>query len=148
MTRSERPNVGQTIARQCLAVRVRMLNRILTGVYDEALRPFGLTASQANLLTAVDQLGPVNHSELASALHIEKSTLSRNLSLMKKRGWLRSLAGDDARRDSVAITAKGAKLLEKAFPSWQQAQRDAIDILGEDGAAALTAVADRYLPAT
>ncbi len=124
-----------------------MLNRIITNIYDDALRPFGITTSQGNILTAMDQVGPVKQAELAGYLHIEKSTLSRNLSLMKKRGWVRVLPGEDERSHAVAITARGSKLLEEALPSWRKAQRAAIEILGDEGAATVKAVADRYLPA-
>ena len=134
------------IAQNCLAVRIRMLNRIITSIYDDALRPFGVTTGQANILTAIHEVGPIKQAELAGHLHIEKSTLSRNLSLMKKRGWVRVLPGEDERSHTVAITPKGTKLLEEALPSWRQAQRAAVDILSDEGAATLKAVANRYLP--
>ena len=137
---------GREIARGCLAVRMRMLNRIVTGIYDDALRPFGMTVSQANLLTAIHEVGPVKPADLAVYLHIEKSTLSRNLALMKKRGWVRALPGEDERSQTLIVTAKGTKLLEKCLPSWRKAQQKAVEVLGDEGAATLKTVADRYLP--
>ena len=134
------------IARDCLAVRIRMLNRILTTIYDDALRPLGITTSQANVLTAIHEVGPVKQTQLADFLHIEKSTLSRNLSLMKKRGWVRVLPGEDQRSHTLGITARGRKLLGAALPSWHEAQQAAVGILGDEGAATLKAVANRYLP--
>jgi DNA-binding MarR family transcriptional regulator len=123
-----------------------MLNRIVTSIYDDALRPFGVTVSQANMLTAIHELGPVKQADLSVYLHIEKSTLSRNLALMKKRGWVRALPGEDERSQTLIVTAKGTKLLEKCVPSWRKAQEEAVEVLGDEGAAALKAVADRYLP--
>lgn len=137
---------GREISRDCLAVRIRMLNRIITSIYDDALRPLGITTSQINMLTATNRLGPVGQTRLAEVLHLEKSTLSRNLSLMKKRAWVRVLPGEDDRTHTVAITARGRRLLEQALPSWRRAQRAAVDILGEEGAAMLKTVANRYLP--
>ncbi len=146
MVENTKGRAGREIGRDCLAVRIRMLNRIITSIYDDALRPLGITTSQANMLTAIDQVGPVKQAQLAEYLHIEKSTLSRNLSLMKKRGWVRVLPGEDDRSHAVAITAKGTKLLEEALPSWRKAQQAAVGILGDEGAATLKAVANRYLP--
>jgi DNA-binding MarR family transcriptional regulator len=123
-----------------------MLNRIVTSIYDDALRPFGVTVSQANMLTAIHELGPVKQADLSAYLHIEKSTLSRNLALMKKRGWVRALPGEDERSQTLIVTAKGTKLLEKCVPSWRKAQEEAVEVLGDEGAATLKAVADRYLP--
>ena len=45
--------VADLIASECLAVRVRMLNRTITGIYDQALRSLGLTIGQLNILTVV-----------------------------------------------------------------------------------------------
>ncbi len=146
MVENAEGRAGREIARDCLAVRIRMLNRIITSIYDDALRPLGITTSQANMLTAIDLVGPVKQAQLAEFLHIEKSTLSRNLSLMKKRGWVRVLPGEDERSHTVAITARGRKLLEEALPSWRKAQQAAVGILGDEGAATLKAVANRYLP--
>ena len=147
MVENRKSRAGREIGQNCLAVRIRMLNRIITNIYDDALRPFGMTTSQGNILTAIDQVGPVKQAELAGYLHIEKSTLSRNLSLMKKRGWVRVLPGEDERSHTVAITARGTKLLEQVLPSWRKAQLAAVEILGDEGAATLKAVANRYLPA-
>lgn len=122
-----------------------MLNRIITGVYDDALRPFGITTSQANMLTAIHQAGPVRQARIAESLCIEKSTLSRNLSLLKKRGLIRLLTGQDARSHTVAITVRGSSLLEECLPAWRKAQQAAVEILGGDGAAILKTVANRHL---
>jgi hypothetical protein len=44
---------SKRIARECIAVRVRLLNRVITSLYDDALRPLGITVSQLNLLVAI-----------------------------------------------------------------------------------------------
>jgi DNA-binding MarR family transcriptional regulator len=65
---------------------------------------------------------------------------------MKKRAWVRALPGEDERSQTLIVTAEGTKLLEKCVPSWRKAQEEAVEVLGDEGAAALKAVADRYLP--
>ena len=141
-----RKQASREIAQDCLAVRTRMLSRMITGIYDDAFRPFGMTTSQANLLAAIAEIGPVQPSALADALHLEKSTLSRNLAIMKKRGWIRVLPGEDDRSHALTVTAQGTKLIEKAFPAWRKAQESAVEILGQDGASLLKDVANRFLP--
>src|ERR1700687_5247207 len=64
------------IARECIAVRMRLLNRVVTKVYDDALRPLGLKISQANILVAAWKLGLVNPLKLCQILHLDASTLS------------------------------------------------------------------------
>ena len=53
------------MARECLAVRVRLINRVITALYDEALRPHGLRISQANILAAVAHMGEARPAEVS-----------------------------------------------------------------------------------
>ncbi len=76
------------IAGECLAVRTRLLNRTITGIYDEALRPHGVTVGQLNILVFVAKRGPLLAGDVARRLNMEKSTVSRNVRLMRENGWL------------------------------------------------------------
>ena len=136
------------IARSCHVARIRMLNREVTGIYDDALRPLGVKVSQTNVLTAIAKLQPVSPGMIGKLLRIEKSTLSRNLDRLRARGWLRVLSGDDERSHRLEITAKGRRLLEKALPLWKRAQKDAEDLLGKRTVQALNDTADRMWAST
>jgi len=46
-----------TIATNCLSVRLRLMSRMVGAIYDEALRPHAIKASQLNILVAVSALG-------------------------------------------------------------------------------------------
>jgi hypothetical protein len=46
-----------TISRTCIAVRLRLLNRVVTNFYDDALRPLRLKVSQLNVLIVTARLG-------------------------------------------------------------------------------------------
>lgn len=121
------------IASSCLAVRVRMLNRTITGIYDDALRPFGIKVSQMNILVAAAKMGLARPVHLCRALQIEVSTLSRNLDRMKKKGWIEVVAEDDKRAHPFRITDAGAALLEQVFPAWENAQKVAEESIGQKG---------------
>ncbi len=131
------------MARGCIAARLRMLNREVTGIYDDALRPLGVKVSQTNVLTAVAKLQPVSPGMIGKLLRIEKSTLSRNLDRLRARGWLRVLSGDDERSHRLEVTAKGRRLLKNALPLWKRAQKDAESLLGKRTVQALNDTADR-----
>ncbi len=125
------------IVEECIAVRVRLLTRAVTKIYNQALRPHGLTVSQMNILVAASYLGQVKQGDICRALHLEKSTLSRDLARMRERGWVTEAPGDDGRSSLLRVTAQGGKLLQKAMPAWQQAQQEATALLGERDIAAL-----------
>src|SRR5262249_5617357 len=131
---------------QCLAVRLRVLNRVVSGIYDEALRPWGLKVSQLNILVVVDRLGDAQPARLCQVLHLDPSTLSRNVERMRKRGWLRATPGEDARTQRLGITPEGEDLLQAVAPAWQTAQDRVAELLGEEGAAALHALARPLFP--
>ena len=121
----------ETIAEQCIALRLRMLSRAVTRIYNQALRPYGLTISQMSILVAVSCLGEAKQQDVYQALHLEKSTLSRDVARMRRRGWLDDVPGEDGRTALLRITPAGRRLLEEAIPAWQQAQEQATVLLGE-----------------
>jgi DNA-binding MarR family transcriptional regulator len=127
---------AQQMGRECIAVRVRLINRVISALYDEALRPFGLRISQANMPEA-------RPAHVARILRIEKSTLSRDLDLLKRNGWLQSDPPTGGPNQTVGLTREGKRLLTRIKPSWERAQAEAKLLLGDDGAAALLELTGR-----
>jgi len=121
----------------CLAFRTRLLSRVISAIYDEALAPLGLKGSQLNVLSALARRGPSAQTELCEVLKMDKSTLSRNIERMRKRGWLTASVDEDNRTHRVNLTSKGAKLLRDAFPLWRNAQAEAARRMGSEGVYAL-----------
>jgi DNA-binding MarR family transcriptional regulator len=138
MTNAEQ--MCKTVARECIAMRVRLMNRVVTKVYDDSLRSHGLRAAQMNILVAVSLMKSVTPSEIERRLCLDKSTVSRNVDRMRRRGWLEFMPGKDGRSHQLEVTPQGAKLLGKAVTSWQQAQDKAVSLLGKDGVAALSRI--------
>src|SRR4051812_28466719 len=134
---------AEVIAGECLAVRVRTLNRAVTALYDEALRPHGLRVGQLNLLVAVSRMGTARPRDVCRILQMDKSTLSRDVEVMRRNGWLEVGDSADARARPLRLSAQGHALLEGVVPAWRQAQEKAGALRGGEGAAALGQVVDR-----
>jgi len=130
------------MAAECLAMRSRLIGRTVTGIYDDALRPVGVTAGQLNILAVVVRRSPVSPGEVARTLNIERSTMSRNVERMKRNGWLTIRPGELASSQELRITKAGRRVIEQAEPLWRKAQGRARDILGAGGAEAIHQVAD------
>ena len=77
-----------SIATNCLSVRLRLMNRMVGAIYDEALRPHSIKASQLNILVAVSAFGKVTSRQLCQVLHMDPSTFSRAVARLKKNRWL------------------------------------------------------------
>ena len=135
----DRPTLDD-IARTCIALRLRLLNRVVTNLYDEVLRPLDLKVSQLNLLVVSAKLGLAQPARVCDILQLDRSTLSRNVERMRAKGWLETVPGEDARAQPFRLTAQGRKLLARAVPAWEQAQRRATEVLGDEGIALLNEV--------
>jgi DNA-binding MarR family transcriptional regulator len=133
--RPDGQNVADEIAGECLMSRWRAMNRVLTAIYDEELRRFHLKSSQLGLLVAVTKAGPVRRIELGRYLSLDPSTLTRNLQVMLKNGWIKEVPdGGDQRGAPLEVTSKGRKLLESVGPAWHVAQTRARKMLGGEAA--------------
>lgn len=131
------------IARDCIAVRLRLLNRRVTNLYDDALRPIGLKVSQLNIMVVAAKLGLARPTDVCEMLQLDTSTLSRNVDRMRARGWLEIVPGEDARTQPFRLTAQGMKLLGRARPAWELAQKQAGELLGQEGVALLAKTAQK-----
>ena len=130
------------IARDCIAVRIRLLSRTISNIYDQAFRPLGATVGQMNILVVVARLGPMAPGDAARRLSMEKSTLSRNVERMRANGWVNVEQGDTGRTQVLSISAKGRRLLVKALPLWQDAQTRTESLLGQQGTKSIHRAAD------
>src|SRR6516164_2038139 len=108
-----------TIAQTCIAVRLRLLNRVVTNIYDDALRPLGLKVSQLNILIVAARLGLARPTKVCEILQLDTSTLSRNVERMQAHSWLEVVQEADARAQPFRLTPKGKRLIEKAVPAWE-----------------------------
>jgi DNA-binding MarR family transcriptional regulator len=124
---------ARKIAKECPVQRVREASRLLSRVYDEALRPLGIQGSQLSVLVAVAMFGERGAmiGALAQALVLDRTTLTRNVQPLEKAGLLRvARSPEDARARVVVLTRAGERTIESAYPLWEQAQERLRDSLG------------------
>jgi DNA-binding MarR family transcriptional regulator len=125
------------MGKRCTCFNLRKATRRVTNFYDAALKPCGLKVTQMTLLTAIRVLEPITIKRLAKAIVMDRTTLSRNVSLLNKKGLIDIEPGDDLRTRRLSLTDQGHTSLVAAFPLWQKAQVEIIKELGEDRWASL-----------
>jgi DNA-binding MarR family transcriptional regulator len=109
------------------------MSRVLTRLYDDALRPSGLRASQFTVLIAIAMFGEpgAKIGKLADVLAMERTTLTRNIGPLETAGLMRVARDpDDSRARILLLTRAGERAIEAAFPLWQAAQRQVRDAIG------------------
>lgn len=120
------------IGRSCACYNLRRAARAITRLYDDFLRPSGLRTTQFSVLMAAHLRGPITLTKLAEMTVTERTTLTRNLTLLEKKDYLRIEAGSDRRERKVAITEQGREALTVAIPLWEMAQAHIEKGLGSD----------------
>jgi DNA-binding MarR family transcriptional regulator len=130
----------ERIAAECYCLPLRSVLRVISGIYDAALRPFGLRGAQLNLLVAIARMaGNATPAKLTEFLLLEKSTVSRDLDRMESNGWIKSVA--DGRFRRLVVTTAGRRLLADALPAWQEAQASVVKLIGKTAAQSFSGMA-------
>lgn len=142
----EHPDAASIIAEACLCFRARRTSRALTRLYDEALRPLGVQATQLTVLSAIanmERSGGASMRRVAEVLAMDLTTLSRNLRPLRRDGLvLLERAPHDRRVRLTRLTPEGRELLERALPAWRAAQDRVVVALGTELAADLKRALD------
>ena len=129
----------------CTNLKLRQLMRRVAQHYDAEVGKTGLKGTQYSLLSYVVKLGPVRPVELAAAMKISASTLTRNLRPLIDAGWVRLDAGADARSRLVSATDAGREKRQEAQRRWRVAQEGINQLLGARRVVELHALADECL---
>jgi DNA-binding MarR family transcriptional regulator len=111
-----------------------MIARRTAVLYDAAFQPVGLTSSQFSALRNIYRFVPLGISELADVMLVERTTLTRNLELLRDEGLLTLSASEmDGRVFVPQLTVKGVKTLQTAIPKWRNVQRQFLGAIGTTG---------------
>jgi len=123
---------------ECAYANLKLVTRVISTVYDEALRPCGLRASQLALMWAILALEPVELGRLGMVTLTDQTTLSRTIATLRKAALVALRQGEDRRVKTVRLTAAGRARFRAAMPLWEDAQREASAFLSLDDVRGLT----------
>jgi len=115
----------------CVCNMLRMATRAVTQLYDDALRPSGLRATQFSVLATIAGRGEANLKQLEETLAIDQTTLTRNLGLLERDGVLERAPHPDGRIKAMRLTPKGRRALAVARPLWARTQHKVLRELGK-----------------
>ena len=90
-------------------------------VFDEALRPLGLTNGQFSLLMSLNRPQPASIGDVSAVLAMDRTTLTANLKPLERRRLL-TVTRDEADKRSrrLTLTPAGRALLAKVLPEWKR----------------------------
>jgi len=129
----------------CSSFKLRQLTRRVSQHFDHIVGSAGLKTTQYSLLSHIAKLGPVRPGELAAAMEMDASTLTRNLQPLLKQGWVEVGPGDDGRSRLVQVTDAGRVKRAEAQRDWKRAQLAFNEQMGDARVVRLHALIDECL---
>jgi DNA-binding MarR family transcriptional regulator len=117
--------------RVCACFNLRRAARQMTQHFNAKFEASGLNATQFVILAVLQATGPLGLTALAQQVALDPSTMTRNLAVLRRRGWVTVVRGDDRRVRHAVLTAKGKTRLASAYPAWIEAQASVSDPFGD-----------------
>jgi DNA-binding MarR family transcriptional regulator len=145
--KNQEKNAFEVLA--CTNTALRRAARRLGNLYDDALAPLGLKATQIGLLSEIERLAAANEGkapslqDLATKLSIQISAVTHALRPLIRDGLVELQPDkEDRRAKRGVLTPAGSARLNEALVYWAMANQRVEQVLGRDSAATLRALAD------
>ena len=116
----------------CTCAELRKAARAVTLLYDNAFKSTGLLSTQLSVLRIISKSDSLKVSQLAEELGMDRTTLTRNLSVLERQGFIKISPGKDHRTRIVTITSRGSTSIAKTIPLWNEVQRNVKKQMGEN----------------
>lgn len=109
--------------RNCVCRNLRMTTRVTTQHFDKIFQTVGLTAPQFSLLAEITASENIAISELAEKMLMDQTTVTRNIEILRKKGYVNVRTDDnDSRKRCISISKIGEEKLNEAIPVWNNVQ--------------------------
>lgn len=118
------------MSRSCASANLRKTERLITRHYDSYLERAGVTAVQLPMLAMIHAAAEPTFRLMTEQLELDRSTLSRNLALLKKLGLIDIGPSLGPKPGRISLTAKGRKVLTLAHDQWKRAHHDLMKLMG------------------
>lgn len=115
----------------CLCANFRRASRALTQLYETAIRPLGIRATQLTILQVLTRAGDLPQGKLGEILAMDSTSLTRTLAIMKRHGWIACRRGEDRRERWVCLAPGGKSQLRRVEPAWEKVQAHLRSQLGD-----------------
>ncbi len=145
MELTDKENLLKDITGNCIAARIRVMDRAVSSIYNKAVRPHGLKITQMNIIVTVAAFGPMEVKPLCRVLNMDSSTMSRALTPIGKKGYLKIEPSGQGKNLIISVTNEGLNLLQRAYPDWKEAEKKAANLLGQETVKAIRSAGDKML---
>ena len=117
---------------QCFCTSARGLANRWTQLYDHRLKSTGLKVTQYSVVKKIVNRPNITVSELATDCQLDRTTLTRNLSVLEKKGWIDVIEGLDRRQKHVRLKPEKEDAFVSARRIWEQTQNELSELVNLD----------------
>jgi len=119
--------------KNCVCRNLRMTTRVTTQYYDQIFQSVELPATQFSLLVDISYRENATISELAEVLLMDQTTVTRNIEILRKKGYVNvNPDSNDSRRKCISLSEDGVKKLNEAIPLWNEVQAMIENEIGDE----------------
>jgi DNA-binding MarR family transcriptional regulator len=116
----------------CVCFNLRWVSRTITHFFAGELAHHGLLPTQTPILASLASQPEATMAELSDWLGMDRTTLIRNLQLLKRDGLVKCAGRGRGHKVSLSLTPKGHSALQQFMPDWRIAQQKVIRTLGRE----------------
>ncbi len=114
----------------CIGLRLRRLSRIVDSYYRKNLLDYEITENQLTILFLLSETKKVEQGRIGKVLKLERSTVSRNIKLLEKKGLIKRTP---EYKPEIELTTKGKNIALELIPRWEKTMDELIAKLGDNG---------------
>ena len=104
----------------CMAFATRRTARAVTNYFNLLLRPVDLNVAQFGLMTAIAKMPGRTLREIGDDLILDESTVTRNLTILERRGLVQAEGGRGRSGKRMSMTREGEQLMIAAAIEWKR----------------------------
>jgi DNA-binding MarR family transcriptional regulator len=115
----------------CVSYNLRKSSHIVSRIYAKEMADAPIRGPLFSVLACIHKLGPGSITAVANELGLDRTTLTRNLKPLTRRGLI-EIRPVTANRKEIRLRPKGEAALRRSLDCWRKAQKRVVDALGED----------------
>lgn len=128
-----RENMAKDLIQSCVCSNLRKTTRVVTHLYDKFLSSTGLKITQYSMMVNIANHKDISISELGEAMLLDQTTVTRNVNILKKSGFVKiTKSTNDSRTRIITVTELGFAKLKEAYPIWLKIQEKIVADIGEE----------------
>ena len=117
---------------KCIGLQLKLTKNIMEMEHNKYLKPYGISNEQGFLIKSVYESPGITQTQIAECLNKDKTTITRMINTLVKKGILeRRCLDTDRRAFHIYITSETLEAMEKIAPLFEKDHEELEKIIDE-----------------